>query len=162
MNCEQFKLKLPYPKDDDFKHITFGKEGLVMRKFNASGFFERFQADPELAGLEIAKLLRPGYDIEEICAFMKRYGYIVQVDENTEGYQDAVAAYEGAKRVMSARFKEALLLELNLTGLPDDFVQRVWEDAYDRGHSTGYERIAFIAKEIVYLAQPLIDAYRLK
>lgn len=162
MNCEQFKLNQPYPKEYDFKKITFGKEGMAMKTLRASNFFEGLKADPDVAGFGIEEFLHPDYSVHEICDFMKHYGFIVQVDDDVEGYEEAVVFYEDAERAMRARFKEALLLELNLIGLPDDFVQRVWDDAYDRGYILGYEKITFVAKEIVYLAQPLIDAYRLK
>lgn len=46
-----------------------------------------------------------------------------------------------------------------LSDLPEEFISYVRNTAYDRGHSSGYEEVYQITKEMVDDLKPLIQAY---
>lgn len=52
-------------------------------------------------------------------------------------------------------------LEKALEGLPPEFAQFVRGNAYERGHSAGYEEVLGIAQSLASDLKPVIEQYRL-
>lgn len=119
MDNGQLKKELNRPNQDDFKQITFGKEGMEERTFTASRFVELFWAESELVSLNFATHLRPSYDGEQICDILKHHGFTVHAETDVAGYEAAVNAHDEAQSALEASIKaqvRAYLSTLPLIG----------------------------------------------
>jgi len=159
MDFNKYDRVMAYPNHHDFRLITFGKVGMVMREVSAQQFFTEFSKVPELVSLPVYGLLSEGMHWQLISDKLEDAGFTVSTMTDTKGLDVAVAAYYDEEKAVLDQFKADLFAELGLTNLPTAFVTGIFDEAYSKGHSSGFKRIAQCLREQVSLCQPLIDGY---
>lgn len=164
IDYSQFNNNEAYPNVDDFKKITFGKEGDILRKFDYPTFLDQVNGTPELKDDRIERIIRPGMSCDDLCETLEFHGYVVKVSggRDSDDYHFAVDAHSIISDELYEKFKKALITDLGLDGFPKEFTTWLLDYAHEHGSQYGAVNMAEIAKKHVAMMQPLIDAYRAK
>lgn len=169
MDFTKYLVATPAP-DTEILVIAFGRVGQELREYPVEKFYEYFTGNSELAAdpdFNCFKLLRSGMSSNDIEVVLRDHGYRTFLSVKDVTSSVSIEEYQREVDAKYAEFQRDLLIELNITDLPADFIEQVIDEARSRLRIRK-DRIEFLLLEDIhrsvrkqlFICRSLIDGLR--